>query len=134
MMTGLLQGTRAADDLAEDGANRHLVERSFICFEDILKDFFFTNGGKHLAAVFALELANFASCRRTLVYELENLQVKLVDAGSKIFQLRKRFRGRNLVIFGFARHRRSLLVDCVRGFRQSTYQADRRQPGNLNKT
>ena len=78
----LLQGPRAAHDLAEDGPDRHVVERPFVLvvdLQDVLEHFFFAGRREDFAALIVLDLADLRGEAGPLVDQFQDLQVELVD-------------------------------------------------------
>ena len=85
----LLQGPRAAHDLAEDGADGGVVERSLVLLvelQDVLQHFLLAGRREDLFAVVVLELADLRRDAGAFVDQLEDLQVEFVDLRAETAQ------------------------------------------------
>lgn len=92
------------------------MERPLVGFKDVVEDFFFTRGGKDLAAVIVLDSADLRRQPGTLVDQLEDLEIELVDLRADVSQgcghLAAHRGGRSVI--GFARHKKSHLGGIYR--------------------
>jgi hypothetical protein len=102
----LLQGPRAAHDLAEDGPDRAGIQRPLVGLKDILENFFLSGRRKDLAAVVVLDLADLRRHRGALVDKFQDLKIQFIDLNPKVAE----WSGRPVrcssraSAFGFARH------------------------------
>src|SRR5262249_16835768 len=85
----LLQGARAAHDLTEDGADGAGVERAFVFLvelQDVLQHFFLAGRRKNLVAVFIFYFADLRRHAGSLVYQLKDLEIELIDLAAEVTQ------------------------------------------------
>src|SRR5262249_15941631 len=66
-LQSLLEGARAAYDLAEDRAHRLRGKRTLVRFEHVVQDFFFADRGEYLRTVIVLELSDLGGMCSTIV-------------------------------------------------------------------
>jgi hypothetical protein len=65
----LLQGPRAADDLAENRADRVLVQRALVGIDDVLEDFLFSNWRKDFRTVVVFDSADVGRQRGAFAHQ-----------------------------------------------------------------
>src|SRR5260370_15643961 len=85
-----LKGARAAHDLAVDGPNRNLIQRSVVTAEDILQDLFFTGRRENITGLVLFDLADLDRKFGAVVDQLQNLLIELVDLVAESVETRGR--------------------------------------------
>src|SRR5437868_473019 len=101
-----LERPRAAHDFPVNRPDGAGVQRAFIRIQHLLQDFLLTGRGKHLVAVIVFQAADLGGQGGSLVDELEDMQVQLVDMASETAERRSHSvgGGGTVAALGLARH------------------------------